>query len=150
MRSRIEWARVIVAAVLSEMAVIAILMAATGVYVLVTHKGTIDDMQQFGDRAGYYLAPAASGLATFVAALWAVRKLTANLMLNTMLVGVAAVILTAGMLFGAKPEDRLMYVVSFAIRLACAYLAGLTAESRAARARAETPAAPSEQAGSPS
>jgi hypothetical protein len=135
MKSRIRWGRVIVAALFSELAVIAVLMAFTGVYILMTHK-TGADLQQFGAQVGYYLAPPASGLATFLSALWATRRLGENIVLTGTLVGVAAVLLTAGFLFGAKPEDRLMYIVSFAIRIAAGYLGGLTAQARFHRTRA--------------
>jgi hypothetical protein len=130
MKSGIRWGRVILAALLSELAVIAVLLTLTGFYALLSHKSTAAELQQFGQRAEYYVAPVASGLAVFLSALWATRRLAANIVLNATLVGVVAVILTVGMVFGARPEDRLMYIVSFAIRIAAGYLAGLTAQAR--------------------
>ena len=134
--SRIRWGRVIIAALLSELGVIAVLMAITGVYILVAHKSTMADIEQFGERAGYYVAPLISGLATFLGAQWATRKLAANFVLNGTLVGIVAVVLTAGMLAGAKPEDRLMYVVSFILRIAGGYLGGLASQTRSAAGQA--------------
>jgi len=130
MKSGIRWGRVIAAALFSELAVMAVLLTLTGVYALLSRKSTAAELQQFGQRAGYYAAPAASGLAVFLGALWATRRLAANIVLNGTLVGVVAVILTAGMLFGARPEDRLMYIVSFVVRIAAGYIAGLTAQAR--------------------
>ncbi|HUB78117.1 MAG TPA: hypothetical protein VMB03_04925 [Bryobacteraceae bacterium] len=138
MKSAIRWGRVLVAAALSELAVIAVLMAVTGVYALASHKSTAAGLQEFGQRAGYYVAPAASGLAVFLGALWVTRGLTAKFLLNGTLVGVAATILTVGMIVSARPEDRFMYIVSFAIRIAAGYLAGLTAQLRFQRTAAPT------------
>jgi len=137
MKAGIRWGRVILAALVSELAVIAVLLTLTGIYALLSHKSTAAELQEFGQRAGYYVAPVASGLAVFLSALWATRKLAANIVLNATLVGVVAVILTAGMIFGARPEDRLMYIVSFAIRIAAGYLAGLTAQARFQRTAAQ-------------
>lgn len=132
MKARIAWGRVILAAVMSEMAVIIVLLAITGVYILFSHKATVSDIHQFGTSVGYYVAPLAAGLCTFVAARWAIRSLKADLLLNGTLVGVAATILTVGMFFGATPGDRVMYLVSFVIRIAAGYAAGATAKPRAA------------------
>ena len=49
------------------------------------------------------------------------------------MVGVTAVVLTFGFVFMAKPEDRLMYVVSFALRILGGCLGGLTAQRSSAR-----------------
>ena len=142
MKPEIRWGRVLIAALLSELAVVVALMTLTGIYILFSHKGSVSDLQQFGQRAGYYVAPPAAGIAVFVSALWATRGLAANFILNAMLVGIVAVVLTAGMVIGARPEDRIMYIVSFVIRIIAGYLAGLAAQSRFNRTAS--------QAGSPS
>jgi hypothetical protein len=130
MKSRIRWGRVIAAAVFSELGVIAILVSATITYTFLISAGhTATDYQRFGERAGYYVAPVASGLTTFLSVLWLARKLTSHFILNGTLVGVAATILTAGFLFSAKPEDRLMYIASFAVRIVAGYLGGLRAQA---------------------
>lgn len=130
MKSRIRWGRLIAAAVLSELGVITVLMAVTIAYTFSISPGhSFADYQRFGERAGYYVAPVASGLTTFLSVLWLARKLTSHFILNGTLVGVAATILTAGFLFGAKPEDRLMYMASFAIRIIAGYLGGLAAQA---------------------
>jgi hypothetical protein len=139
---------VIAAAVLSEFAAITVLMAVTLVYFfLFSHNRSMAEFQQLGARAGYYVAPAASGLATFVTALWAIRRLTAHFVLNGTLVGVAAVILTVGFLFGARREDRFMYIVSFVLRIVAGYLAGVTAQARYHRSQTLCSSAPAGQAG---
>ena len=137
MKTGIRWGRVILAAIVSELAVITVLVALTGVYALIARKSSVVDLQDFGQRAGYYVAPLASGLAVFLSALWVTRGLAAKFTLNGTLVGVVAVILTVGMVVSARPEDRLMYVVSFAIRIAAGYLGGLTAQARFHRAAAQ-------------
>src|SRR5437588_5779099 len=114
--SHIRWGRVVVAAVLSEVAVVAILIVTTTAYRFLIAPGRAAvEYDAFGELAGYYVAPAAAGLATFFGALWVGRKLTSAFVANGTLVGAAAVLLTAGFIFVAKPEDRLMYGVSFAL-----------------------------------
>jgi hypothetical protein len=130
MTSRIRWGRVIAAAVLSEVGVIVTLLAVILTYKFVISPGrSAAEYQQFGEVAGYYVAPAASGFAIFLSVFWMARKLTANFILNGTLVGVTAVVLTAGFLFGAKPGDRLMYIASYAIRILAGYLSGLTTKA---------------------
>jgi hypothetical protein len=122
----IHWKRIIVAGFLSELLVIAGLSAIIGIYSLVISPGrTSDDYKEFGRIAGYYLAAPAAALATFVMAFWAVRGLESDFVVNGFLVGVIATLLTLGFILGAKPEDRLMYVVSFAARMLAGYAAGV-------------------------
>ena len=128
--SGIRWGRVILGALLSEAAVIIILAATIMVYRFVISPGrTSAEYQAFGELAGYYVAPAAAALATFFSVLWVARKLTSDFVLNGTLVGAAAVLLTVGFLFGAKPEYRLMYIVSFLLRIAGGFLGGLAART---------------------
>jgi dolichyl-phosphate-mannose--protein O-mannosyl transferase len=136
MKSRIRWGRVIAAAVLSEFGAISVLMVVTLVcFFLFARNRTVAEFQQLGVRTGYYVAPLASGLATFLSALWVTRRLTTHFVLNGTLVGIAAVILTMGFLFSARPEDRFMYVVSFILRIVAGYLAGLMAKARFSRSQ---------------
>jgi hypothetical protein len=128
-KSRIRWGRVLAGALLSETAVIVALLAVTTIYRLLISPGrTAAEYQAFSELAGYYVAPAGAGLATFLSALWVARKLTSDFIANGTLVGVAGVILTAGLVFVARPEDRLMYMVSFIIRIVAAYLGGVAAQ----------------------
>jgi len=69
----------------------------------------------------------------FLGALWVSRRLTSAFVVNGAMVGVTAVVLTLGFVFMAKPEDRLMYVVSFALRILGGCLGGLTAQRSSAR-----------------
>ena len=66
-----------------------------------------------GERVGYYVAPPSAFVAVFVCALWAIRNLSSGYVLNGFLVGLVSVLLTLGFVFGARPEHRLMYGVSF-------------------------------------
>jgi len=124
--SPIRWGRVVVAAVLSEVAVLAALGLIIATYRFLIAPGrSAADYQAFGDLAGYYVAPAAAGVAVFFGAMWATRKLTSGFIANGTLVGVTAVFLTVGFLFVAKPENRLMYGVSFVLRILGGYLGGV-------------------------
>jgi hypothetical protein len=132
--SRIRWGRVLVAAVLSEVVVVLVLIVTTTTYRFLIAPGrTAADYDAFGDRAAYYLAPAAAGLATFFGALWVGRKLTSAFRANGALVGVAAVVLTGGLFFAVKPENRLMYGVSYVLRILGGYLGGAVAQRMSSR-----------------
>ena len=118
--TRIRWGRVIFAAVAAEVLVILALLAVSAVFKVP------------GEVAGYYVAPPASALATFLMVLWVARKLESRFILHGVLVGLVGVVLTGGFIFGAKPEDRLMYLVSFVLRIVGGYLGGLVAQKPAA------------------
>ena len=118
--ANIRWGRIILAAVAAEVLVILALLAASAVFKVP------------GEVAGYYVAPPASALATFLMVLWVARKLESRFILHGVLVGLVGVVLTGGFIFGAKPEDRLMYLVSFVLRIVGGYLGGLVAQKPAA------------------
>jgi hypothetical protein len=127
--SRIRWGRIVAAAVLSEAVVVIVLIVMTTTYRFLIAPGrTVVEYEAFGELAGYYVAPAAAGLATFLGALWVGRTLTSAFVANGILVGVTAVVLTGGLLFVAKPEDRLMYGVSFVLRILGGYIGGAVAQ----------------------
>jgi hypothetical protein len=145
MKAGIRWGRVIAAAVTSEAAVIAVMLVILAAYASLIAPGrTPAEYQQFGARIGYSVAPAASGVFTFLMALWVARKLTSHFVVNGLLVGVCAVIVSAGFLFTARPEERTMYLASFAVRIVGGYLGGWAAQARANRKRGVTAAAAGE------
>jgi hypothetical protein len=128
-----HWKRVIAAAILSEVGVVAALFAAFGAYWAVTQT-PFDAISntRLGEDISYYVAPAAGLVMTIVAVLWATRPLASDFIRHGMLIGLVAVLLTFGFLFGARPEHRLMYVVSFALRIVGGYAGGLIAQRRVA------------------
>jgi len=145
MKSQIRWGRVTAAALFSELGVIATLMAISTVYAFLIAPGrSAADYQAFGALAGYYVAPPASGLATFLSVLWLSRRLNAHFTINGTLTGIAAAILASGFLFMATREDRLMYFVSFALRIAGGYLGGVVAQSLHRRRSASSVSAAAE------
>jgi putative membrane protein (TIGR04086 family) len=117
--ANIRWGRILLAAVAAEVVVILLLVAASTVFKVPA------------ELAGYYVAPPASGLATFLTVLWVARKLESRFILHGVLVGLVGVVLTGGFIFTAKPEDRLMYLVSFVLRIVGGYLGGLAARKPA-------------------
>ena len=122
------------AALASEVAVIVVLILITTTYRFLLAPGkSAADYQAFSDLAGYYFAPPAAGLAAFFGALWATRKLSSGFLVNGTLVGVFGVLLTGGFFFVTKPENRLMYVVSFVLRILGGYLGGVLAQRISAR-----------------
>jgi hypothetical protein len=61
---------------------------------------------------------------------WVVRNLETGFILHGVLVGLIGVVLTGGFIFLAKPEDRVMYGVSFVLRIIGGYLGGVVARKR--------------------
>jgi hypothetical protein len=118
MKTQIRWGRVVLAAVAAEAAVILLIVAISTI------------KPEFGESAGYYVAPPASAVATFLMALWVARKLDAGFILHGVLVGVVGVVLTGGLIFVVKPGDRFMYGVSFVLRIIGGYLGGVVARRR--------------------
>lgn len=118
--ANIRWGRVVLAAVAAEVIVIVSLVAISTLFKVPS------------ELAGYYVAPPASALATFLMVLWFARKLESRFILHGVLVGFVGVALTGGFIFTAKPEDRWMYVVSFVLRVVGGYLGGLVAQKPAA------------------
>ena len=117
---RIRWGRVVLGAVAAEASVI-LLIAAISIA-----------LPEFRESAGYYVAPPASALATFLMTLWVARKLESGFILHGILVGLIGVVLTGGFIFLAKPEDRVMYGVSYVLRIIGGYLGGVVARKTAA------------------
>ena len=115
MKTRIRWGRVVLAAVAAEAAVILLIVAISTI------------RPEFAEWAGSHVAPPASAVATFLMVLWVARKLDDGFVLHGILVGLAGVVLTGGFIFAAKPEDRLMYGVSFVLRIIGGYLGGVVA-----------------------
>ena len=118
--ANIRWGRVILAAVAAEVVVILLMLAVSTVFKVP------------GEVAGYYVAPPASAVATFLMVLWVARKVDSRFILHGVLVGLIGVVLTGGFIFTAMPEDRLMYVVSFVLRIVGGYVGGLVAQRRTA------------------
>jgi hypothetical protein len=128
-KTGIRWKRVIIAAVLSELAVIAVILLIVGTYSLVIAPGrTSAEYGEFGENAGYYVSGPAAALAVFSLAFWAIRRLESGFVLNGLCVGIIGVLLTVGFMFGARPEDRAMYIASFILRIAAGYAAGVVAQ----------------------
>ncbi len=128
-KSHIRWKHVVFAAFLSEIAVIALLSAVTAIYRLVIAPGQPDTQyQEFAQLAGYYLAAPSAAVATFVFALRVARRLEAAFIANGLLVGAVSTLLTLGFIFGAKPEHRLMYIVSYVLRIAAGCCGGWVAQ----------------------
>jgi len=118
MKAGIRWGRVVLAAVAAEVSVILLIAAISAI------------RPELRESAGYYVAAPASALATFLMTLWVARKLEAGFVLHGILVGLVGVLLTGGFIFLAKPEDRVMYGVSYVLRIIGGYLGGVVARKR--------------------
>jgi hypothetical protein len=128
--STMHWGRIIVAAVLSEVGVVAVLLAAIAVYKLMISPGRSDaEYGNLGERIGYYVAPTAGFVTTLALAFWAVRGVQSSGIASGILVGVISVAITTPFFLTAKPEHRLMYGVAFGLRIAAGYLGAVLARS---------------------
>jgi hypothetical protein len=130
MTSRIRWGRVLIAAVMSDAGVIALLFAAITTYTSMTPGLTDDQYYALGEDIGYYVAPTAGAILTALSVLWAARRLTSAFVLHGVLIGVVATLLTVGFIFGARPEHQVMYIVAFGLKIAGGYVGGLVAQWR--------------------
>jgi hypothetical protein len=128
-KSAILWKRVLLAGFLSDLSVMVVLSAVFMTHMMIVSGQTQAQHQEFGELAGYYLAAPVAAIATFLFAFWAIRKLESHTVLNGTLVGVTATLLSAGFILGARPEHRLMYMVSFAARILAGYCSGLVSRT---------------------
>jgi hypothetical protein len=134
---RISWGRIVIGALLSEVAVMAVLMIVIVGYRFVVARGhATSDYTAFDDAASYYVAPLTAGAAALFAALWVCRTAIGRFALHGFLVGFTAVILTGGFIFFTEPKNRIMYVVSFVLRVVGGWIGGYIAQ----RARTREPA----------
>ena len=91
--SRIRWGRIILAALMSEAGVILVLLAAIAGYTVFTPSITDAQSATLGEDIGYYVAPAAGAVTTFLAVLWATRGLTSAVVAHGALVGLVSMLL---------------------------------------------------------
>jgi len=127
----IRWGRIALAAFLAEVAVILIIGAAIMAHrILIAPGETPAESRAFGEVAGYDVGPFGGALMTFLFVLWVGRKLSSGFVLHGVLIGLAGVLLTVGFIFVAKPDQRVMYVISYVLRLTAGYAGGLAARAR--------------------
>jgi hypothetical protein len=139
--SQIRWGRVVAAAVLSEVLVMAAVTATMLTYRFLIAPGrTAAEYDAFTNSANSLVAPLAAGVAAFAAAVWACRKLTSAFVANGILVGAAAVILTGGLFFVARPEDRILYGVSYFLRIIGGWIGGAVAQRTSSTRPVHVPA----------
>ena len=130
-KARIRWGRILTGGILSEVGVVVVLLAIIATYSYVIAPGLSNaDYERFGELAGYYVAPAAGAVITFLVVLWVARPLTSGFIAHGLLVGLVSVLLTIAFFFMAKPEHRAMYLIAFALRLAAGYAGGRVAQRR--------------------
>lgn len=123
----IRWPRVVVAAVLSELGVIAVLGVAIALYTWLGPTMTDAQFDALGEDIGYYVAPAAGAVTTALSALWAARRLTSDFIRHGVLIGLVSVLLTFWFILDARPDHRLMYVVAFGLRIVGGFAGGALA-----------------------
>ena len=128
--SRIRMGRILMAAIMSEAGVVAILLLAIAVYGPLSPTITDSAYNDLGERIGYYVAPAAGALTVLLSVLWATRRLQSRWVAHGVLIGVVSALLTAGFMAGARSDYRLMYLVAIALRVISGTLGGIIAQWR--------------------
>jgi hypothetical protein len=128
-KSGIRWKRVVLAAVFSELVVFGVLAIVIVVYRFILAPGlTAAHYNEFAANiAGYYFAAPAAAVGTLIFAVWAARGMKASPVKAGLLVGITAAVLSLPFIFGAEPEHRLMYTISYAARIAGGYWGGFIA-----------------------
>jgi hypothetical protein len=135
--TRIRWGRVVLAAIMSEVAVVVVLLLASAGYMSFGPPLSDAEMNSLGEEIGYYVAPGAGVATTLFAVLWAARPLTGRFVTHGVLVSAGSVLLTVGFVFSAAPEHRVMYAIAFVLRLLAGWAGGALAQRRfAAKAAA--------------
>jgi hypothetical protein len=130
-QSSVRWLRILLAAFCSEVGVIVVISAVMVIHRFVLAPGlSAEQYGEFEHRASYYVAAPAAAISTFVCAWYAIRRLKSGFVINGALVGTVATVLTLGFIAGARPEDRFMYLVSYAVRIAAGYAAGLMVQKK--------------------
>jgi len=131
MNTGIHWKRVTLAGFLSELSVVLVLSAVILTYRFLIATGrTGAEYAEFAQNAGYYLATPVAAVATFGLSYGATQGLEADFISNGLVIGAIATLLAMPFFFGARPQDRKMYVVSFIIRIAAGWLGGFVAQRK--------------------
>lgn len=130
-QSSIHWVKILVAGLLAEIVTIIIIVLAVTIYNFTIGSGQTEEQKQaFAAQAGFYVAPVASVVLTFLFAFWVGRKVESKIVLHGTLVGVVATLLSVGFIFAAQPEVRIMYAASYILKLLSGYAGGVFAQKR--------------------
>ncbi len=130
-QSSIHWVKILVAGLLAEIVTIIIIVLAVTIYNFTIGSGQTEVQKQaFAAQAGFYVAPVASIVLTFLFAFWVGRKVKSKIVLHGTLVGVVATLLSVGFIFAAQPEVRIMYAASYILKLLSGYAGGVFAQKR--------------------
>jgi putative membrane protein (TIGR04086 family) len=117
---RIHWGRILAAGFLAEVAIFIVV---------------IPILARYGARAEQYATPPTALAATFLATLWAARRIKSRLVLHGLLVGVVGTLLYVALTL-AQPEPGL-FVLAHGLKLVGGTAAGFVVEQR--RKTAVTP-----------
>jgi len=129
MNTGIHWKRMSLAGFLSELSVVVVLSAVTLTYRFLIATGRTDaEYSEFAQNAGYYLATPVAAVATFGLSFGATQQLERDFISNGLVVGAIATLLAMPFFFGARPQDRKMYIASFVARITAGYVGGFVAQ----------------------
>jgi hypothetical protein len=127
---RIHWARIIVAAVVAEVATIAILV------LLVFVSGPSDAVaaEHYAGQLGRWVGPLGGTTLCFLGGLWVARSSSTRLPLQGLLVGVAAAAIDIALLLASGASFQLLFVASNLGRVVAGGLGGWAATRRGSKA----------------
>lgn len=133
-KTGIRWVRVIAAGVLTEVCVIAIMVAVMTTHNLMARGETLAEQTAFAGRAGSLIGPAGGALLAFLFALWACRRLKSDFILNGLLVGLVAAIVHIAMFLSSGMGFQLIYVIADALKIVAGVAGGYAAQKKFERA----------------
>lgn len=123
---RLRWGRILIAAVLGEIAAIVLLIA------LVALLGPKEPAaaRAYAEQLGEYVGPIGGALACFLGAWWAARGLAARHVLHGVLVGAVMAAIDIALLVASGAPFRLLFVGSNLGRILAGILGGWMAGRR--------------------
>lgn len=129
-KTGIRWGRVIIAGVLAEVCVVAIMVAVLTVHNLMSRGETAAAQGEFAMRVGSFVGPVGGALLAFLFALWACRRLKSDFILNGLLVGIVAAIVHTALFLGSSVGYQLIYAVADALKIVAGAAGGYLAQRR--------------------
>lgn len=118
----------IVAGVLTEVCVIIVMVAVMTAHNLMARGETVAEQTAFAGRVGSVVGPIGGALLAFMFALWACRRLKADFVLNSLLVGIIAAIAHLALVLSSKMGYQLIYAIADVLKIVAAVAGGYMAQ----------------------
>ncbi len=132
-RSRIRWGRVTLAALLSEVipvAVLVLIVYLSSLFLAGGKAGPPDEarINAFAKQAGNWVGPLVGSLMTFLFSLWAGRKLEDRFVVHGTLIGALVAVIDLAILLVVAEKFEILFVISNVLKIAAGAAGGMVAE----------------------